>query len=366
MNLACSSGGFYKTPTARETLDSDQPVTLTWDTSCLDTTKADLYLLAPFTATPRIHLWQNIDFTAGTFTEVLKPKWWNSSEFESLQFALVLPEDQPFNNGLPAAPIFTMTYTPNDSNAANADTSSMEPTIVDVSQATGEDKGLQSGKIAAGVLIPLLILSIIGIAAYVKMKRAKTSDKRKQFSEMVDKRMSTISNDWQSISAAGATAAIRHSIAVSNNEDPFGGRASSVSGHRPASTFNNVGHGRQAGLGAPSHIRPGLRSAQLAERISRVSFAEGTRPSGEYRRNVASRAFHDDYAPPLPTRQDSDVGLMSPTQSQGPLALSNEDIRARVNDPNDVMPALSSKSQVLSISVDTLTEALNSDAYGRC
>jgi hypothetical protein len=333
----CSTGGFYKTPAANEVLNSNYPVNITWDTSCLDTSKADLYLLAPTSTVPRIHLWQNLDFTTGSFSDVLKPKWWNDTESQPLQFLLLPAGSQPYTNTLPPGPLFNMTYTADDTNAANADTSTMDSTVEDVSRNPAEEKKAYSGKVAAGVLVPILIIALLGIAYYVKMRRAKTADKTKRFSEMVDKRMSTISTDWKSLSAAGASAAIRSSIAISS-EDGAGGRASLFGSPRPSSSY--PADGGQAGIGA-SHLRPGLRTAQLAERVSRVSFAEGTRPSGEYRRNATSRAFHNGFVPPVPALEESDIDVMSPTQSQGAIPLSNEEISHRASEAEDVMPALS-------------------------
>lgn len=109
-------------------------------------------------------------------------------------------------------------------------------------------------------------------------------------------------------------------------------------------------------------------------RQSRVSFANDPRPSTESRR---TRAFHNDYIPPVPSLPPNAViapgptpsasddasstedGALSPTQTQGPLTLTPEDIRARIasgsrarrasnasiqkkDEIDDVLPALSS------------------------
>jgi hypothetical protein len=136
----------------------------------------------------------------------------------------------------------------------------------------------------------------------------------------------------------------------------------------------------RAGIGARSHpqgedmaevekppvaqLRPGLRqSAFTAERQSRVvSFADAPRPShdrrsmasagrvsSDTRRTVTSRAFHNDFIPPVPVRMDSNLsdstststpaGAMSPTQTQGAFTLTAEDIRARLQqEPNSAAP----------------------------
>ncbi|KAF9441156.1 hypothetical protein P691DRAFT_779899 [Macrolepiota fuliginosa MF-IS2] len=100
--------------------------------------------------------------------------------------------------------------------------------------------------------------------------------KTQRFSVAVDKRMSTISTVWKSVTTAGANAGIRNSMTVSAN------RMSPISfgGIRPASGFAlDDGASNQAGVGA--------------------------NPS------------------------DGD-GALSPRQTHGPLALTPEDIRARI------------------------------------
>ncbi|CCM01553.1 uncharacterized protein FIBRA_03611 [Fibroporia radiculosa] len=81
-----------------------------------------------------------------------------------------------------------------------------------------------------------------------------------------------------------------------------------------------------------AQLRPGVRTSALSatdrvSRISRVSFAPDTRPSSEYRR---TRAFHTGHVPPLPEAHTRDAGEMSPTQTDGPLSLSADDIRLRM------------------------------------
>jgi len=95
------------------------------------------------------------------------------------------------------------------------------------------------------------------------------------------------------------------------------------------------------GLRQPSGLNPNAERGSTATRVSRVSFADGTRPSGEARRTGAWR--DSEYVPPVPvvpsglgkgaTRANSDdsqSGTMSPTQTAGALTLTPEDIRARI------------------------------------
>lgn len=213
--------------------------------------------------------------------------------------------------------------------------------------------GPSKGAIAAAVLVPIIVIGLLIALAFLKIKRDHGKEKRKRFSEMVDKRMSTISTDWKSITPAGANAAIRSSM----YQQDGGIRASTFSfgAPRPSSTFTT--DGGQAGIGAGfpapgssdekspmSQLRPGVRAANLAERKSKVSFAEQVRPSMEARRTVTSRAFHSGWVP-TPTveeKEESEAssqsggaeGAMSPTQTKGAFSLSAEDIQARLQ-PND-------------------------------
>lgn len=314
----------------------------------------------------------------------------------NLQLGIVIAGQPPFLSDLPAGPVFTANYAkPANGNVPPAaDTSLPSNPIINMDQkVSAEEKhGLSPGRTAAAVIFPLLI--VIGcVLGYIRWQRKKVTEKSQRFSVAVDKRMSTISTDWKSVTAAGANAAIRNSMAVSGN------RASSFSfgGIRPTSTFGD--EPGQAGVGTRqmSQMRTGvglrhpngssLSLATTGERVSRVSFADGVRqsrvsfandprPSTESRR---TRAYHNDYIPPVPslpanaggtvtspTSDDgssAEDGALSPRQTQGPLTLTPEDIRARIvagsrtrsasnassaaqkkksDEIDDVLPALSS------------------------
>lgn len=315
----------------------------------MNTEAVDIYLYAPGQAKSLLHEWENVNYAAGTYMATLQPKWWNSSSTTSLQLSIVQSGTGIFLSPFPAGPVFTATYTA----PAGASPSTADPNdsgITDVGKLLAKH-GITGGKLAAAVIMPLLIIIGLCIGAYLKISRAKGQDKRKRWSEAVDKRMSTISSDWKSISAAGASAAIRNSIAASNG----GSRASAFSfgAIRPPSQYTI--DGGNAGIGAKgiyaddtdsapqmSQLRDTRPPGALGERVSRVSFATDPRPSAD-RRTVVSRAYHSAYIPPVPSRKDSDE--LSPIQTQGAFSLSQEDIRARVsasNEVDDCMPALSS------------------------
>lgn len=381
---ACTTGGFYQSPTTGQTINSLEPLDIAWDPSCLDTKAVDIYLYAPGAERSRIHVWQNVAFQKGSYQVDLMPRWWNSTDRMNLQLSIIETGLPPFLSTLPAAPVFTATYSPPSSGGtpAAADASIVDSGLTQVNNVDDKNK-MTSGKTAAAVIVPLLFV-LLCVGAYLKMQRSKGREKRKRWSEAVDKRMSTISTDWKSISGAGANAAIRNSIAIPGN------RNSSASSFafgaiRPASVVD----GGQAGIGAGAspemtQLRPGVgpripkppgeRVSRISfaadTRVSRVSFAADPRPSGESSRSRAtqSRAFHSSFVPPMPTPRldlsatsstDGD-GALSPTQARGAMALTPEDIRARMNDAGstlgrksgdeggvdeEVMPALSCKSR---------------------
>ncbi|KAI0067210.1 hypothetical protein BV25DRAFT_1911876 [Artomyces pyxidatus] len=359
----CSSGGFYTSPVAGQVVEYTTPLNISWDTSCMTTNAVDIYLLAPGADTPRIHAWQAVPFAPGSYQTTIEPKWWNSTSSINLQFTIVQSGTPSFSAVFPAGPIFIGKYdAPSGAAPAAADVSKPDGGVTVVGK-NSSHHGLSSGKVAAAVIMPLLLLAFLIGAAYLKIKRDRGKEKRKRWSEAVDKRMSTISTDWKSLSAAGANAAIRNSMAVHDS----GNRASAFSfgALRPGSVAIN--DGGQAGIGARtvfpgvsggehappmSQLRPGL-SASAFERVSRVSFAPDTRPSSDARRTVTSRAFHTGVVPPLPQRSPESStppsdGTMSPTQTSGPLTLSAEDIQARLSGKDsaprpsvdEVMPAL--------------------------
>ncbi|KAI0708750.1 hypothetical protein C8T65DRAFT_576210 [Cerioporus squamosus] len=348
----CSTGGLYKTPAKGQSVDVSEPVAVSWDTSCLDTDTIDLYLYGPSTAKPVLHEWKKVNYKTGSYNATLEAGWWNYTSPINLEFTIV-PSDQPlFMVTTPAGPLFSATYSGTDHSS-----SSVAGAVEEVGDTTTEKHGLSKGAVAAAVIIPLLFIIALVTAAVIRINRQKGKEKRKRFSQMVDKRMSTISTDWKSITPAGANAAIRNSMAIPGN------RASSFSfgGIRPMSTV--AVEGGQAGIGARgvmdqdtpaadapqmSQLRPGLRTSAFENRVSRVSFAADPRPR-------QSRAFHSGHVPPLPERQYSTESssnaspILSPIQTAGPLSLTAEDIRARMTGQesnarpsiDEVMPALS-------------------------
>ncbi|KIL63923.1 hypothetical protein M378DRAFT_163881 [Amanita muscaria Koide BX008] len=366
-NDACKNGAFTN-PTLGQTIDSLKPLNISWDPTCLSNVQSvDIILSAPGNDEPLLQGWKSVDFATGYKVVDLLPRKWNDTASQKLQLTLYQSGTPSFMSPLPAGPVFNATYTAPNGNVPSAADLTLENGTSTASTSSSSSRG----KVAAGVLIPLIFIGI-GIFAYIRYQRRIGREKRKRWSEAVDKRMSTISTDWKSMSAAGAQAAIRHSMAVSARNSSF-----SFGAIRPSSQVLEPVAPDMAQIRRPG---TGLRNAALVnsvasgERVSRVSFAETTRvsrvsfandprQSTESRRTVGSsrpsRAFHSAYAPPVPALPpvyspkekltDEVDGSLSPRQTAGPLTLSPEDIRARIQNGKidkdedgiaDVLPAL--------------------------
>jgi len=379
------SNGLYIEPKMGASIDSLQPLPVSWDPSCLSSAQEiDIYLYAPTSATPRIHVWENIATTRAKYTAQLMPRWWNATSSQQLQLIIVPTGDPPFMSKFAAGPVFTATYTAPSSGPvpAAADTTQIDSGITLVNDVANANEKTSSGKkAAAGILVPLFLI-LLGVAVYIKLKRNREQAKRRAWTEKIDTRMSTISTDWKSVSAAGAQAAIRNSIAVGNRNSSFSFGAirplSSVdidekgAEKRPTSTMRT---GTGVGLRNPnalSQVRTSERLSRVSfatdtqPRVSRVSFADQPRPSIESRRT--NRPFHSAYVPPVPSIP-RDREELSPEQTAGPLSLTPDDIKARIaaaangktkngsvsgSEFDEVLPALSRTSHYLTIKIMTL------------
>ncbi|KAJ8487228.1 hypothetical protein ONZ45_g14409 [Pleurotus djamor] len=306
-NPACATGGFVTSPSRSQTFNFPGTSTfnITWDPTCLDAETLDIYLYAythdSNAASTKVHLYTAVPNSLSTYSAPIMPKWWLSANATtsttSLQ-VLILPKDDPiFMATFPPGPIFSATYTaPSDGSVPpEADTS-----IIDGDQGTTNfaatnnpdgslkapvsDSGssVSPGGKAAAVIFPLLFVLACGLGYWFWRKRQQGKEDRKRFSEMVDKRMSVISKDWQSMSAKAGMEAVRNST--------YDGRSSFAAGDR-GSTFGSG----QAGVGVmggshfnvdvaanpalaefQSHLRRGVTTAAMAERKSKVSFAADT------------------------------------------------------------------------------------------
>ncbi|KAJ8086281.1 hypothetical protein PM082_005104 [Marasmius tenuissimus] len=396
---ACTSTSFYKLPTSSSTFKlsadglANATIPVQWDPACLPDVKAknndlaEIYLYNPKAKEPLVHHWTDVTFSAGTANLQVNPEWkgWDKAKEVTLQLTIVGQGDLPFLSPVPPGPYFKVEYDeskPPTSLAANSD---------DTTDYSGKkdrqivaERELSKGKIAAGILIPLIFIAL-AVFGYIKYQRRKARKARDEWTEKVDRRMSVVSHDWKSMTVTGAQAGIRASMAGSTFNVTDGGvgvRRSGVGEIRPVSSVyapemngagvGAAGHGGYYGVdvgadGAPVQSPTsaeylnsrspgvGLRSTaysntQIAQRVSRVSFADsvGPRPSGETRRSVystyerKSRAFHQGHVPPVPTglnrstatlshygveeEEDNNVAVVSPKQRDGARTLTPDDI----------------------------------------
>ena len=112
--------------------------------------------------------------------------------------------------------------------------------------------GLSGGKLAASIVMPILV-AFFAIAAYVLFSRRRAARKRAAWKEETDKRMSMVSTDWQSMSAAGGAAVIRGSF-----QTPRG----SVYASR---TQSMLALDAANGVVAPSPLRAGFAAEDISQ-----------------------------------------------------------------------------------------------------
>jgi hypothetical protein len=240
----------------------------------------------------------------------LNPVWWNNTADASLQIA-IYDTDTPrwFAS---SGPVFTVHASASQltSTSTNKAVMTQTTTAADGSQTTVTDSegifqtaalpkpaGLPKGALAAAIVVPILVVGVF-VGLYIKFARMRETEKRKRWSEHVDRRMSTISGDWRSGagSVAGGPGGVRTSMAST------GTRANSAyfaNGPARASTYSIGMENNMAGAGAGGTNRiprvgvngaqPEMRQSQLRQsifnasngdvRTSRISFADDLRKS---------------------------------------------------------------------------------------
>jgi hypothetical protein len=106
--------------------------------------------------------------------------------------------------------------------------------------------GLSGGKLAASIVVPILV-AFFAIAGCVFFYRRREARKRAAWKEETDKRMSMVSTDWQSMSAAGGSAAIRGSL------------------HSRSRTQSLLALDAANGMVAPSPLRTGFAAEDISQ-----------------------------------------------------------------------------------------------------
>lgn len=348
----CTAASFYKAPTAGTKVDLDNAFTIQWDNSCLDRPgSVDITMLAPNLPTNHtlIHHWKSVDFSKGQLQVQITPQssWFNGSTPVNLQLSIVPTSDDNTPSFLtsaqqfPVGPTFKGTHNASAPSILTGNSSNDITTIVD----NFDKGGLKKGQVAAAVLMPILFVAAC-LAGYVFWSRKKEAARRREYRENLDQRMSIAPGaDWAPISAAGAAAAIRHSMAIST-----------VDRNTKASSF----FGRQSSVyqvDPPQEMRQRGKSSDQS-RTSRVSFAESTLPSkrgdvpavpsipAAYRKS-AYTVDEKDY-------DEKENDTLSPTQRQGAFALDEDSIRDRLSGGSANEKGRMSVGDPLGHDIDTL------------
>ncbi|CED84002.1 Protein of unknown function DUF4448 [Phaffia rhodozyma] len=286
----CTSTQLYQNPILGSTFDaSSGPIEFTWNTTCLDASKVTLTLRAPSSSNPVIKIWSPVTYADGSYSVTLAPKWWNSSTVIDLQMTMSLSDSSlSFVSSIPVGPIFHVTY-PADllvttiaggstTAAAAANTATPDPVVVNLTT----KHSLSVGKIFAATFFPVLaLLALIGV--YLVYARRRQAEKRKRWSSAVDKRMSVLSEGWQSEVGSSPSRTIGgdrrtiHSVA-SNNFAGFGTWRGQDEGTEP-----QMQEISRFSIDSPE-ARP--RASFVGEARPRVSFAEARKD--EFAANRAS------------------------------------------------------------------------------
>lgn len=292
-------------------------MTAKWDSSCFDTEFVDIYLysyasLDSSTSSGIAQVFKKAANSGGSYNlGKLEPSWWNNTADANLNLGIVEADTPQFM--LTPGPIFSIHATPEQLATATSKAAAVTQTktAADGSITTTTDSdglyqtaklekppGLSKGAIAAAIVVPIVVVGFF-VGLYIKFARMKEREKRKRWSEHVDRRMSTISGDWSRAggSAAGGPGGVRSSM-ISN-----GTRATSVyfsNGDARGSIYSVANENNMAGAGAGGGKRiprvgvngnptSEMRQSQLRQSIfnasqsdvrqSRISFADDVRKS---------------------------------------------------------------------------------------
>lgn len=202
---AASACQFYKSPTSGSRVNTSTPFTFAWNTTCYSSPpkNVDISLLS---SKGVVFQWANVDFQTGSYQTDLSPAWWGSQQSIQLQVGITASGTPLFLSPFAAGPVFTAldtgaTATTGRTNGtatgASAATGTLSPGYIDVAKL--HSSGLTRGQLTAAVVLPILA-ALFAVAAYVFFSRRREAERRAAWVETVDKRMSTISEGWQTMS----------------------------------------------------------------------------------------------------------------------------------------------------------------------
>ncbi|PVF99390.1 hypothetical protein CPB86DRAFT_813974 [Serendipita vermifera] len=200
----------YKSPVPNSTFNSTDAVTFSWEPSCFSPVPQYVNIML-LSSQGEVFRWEDVETSLGTYQANLDPKWWGNTAKMQLQLGITASDDLLFLSPFPAGPAFTVfnVNTPTLTSASGSNTAAATTTpfvsggTVNVQRLKSQG-GLTRGRLAAAILMPILV-AIAAIAAYVYFSRKREARRRAEWTEAVDKRMSTISSDWQSLSAGANT-----------------------------------------------------------------------------------------------------------------------------------------------------------------
>lgn len=314
---ACTPAQIYQSPSAAQVVQASDEVTAKWDSSCFTTEFVDIYLYSyassdsSSTKSGIAQVWNRAANSGGSYNlGKLQPSWWNNTADANLNLGIIEADTSAFF--LVPGPIFSIHATPEQLATATSKAAAVTQTktAADGSITTTTDSdglfqtaklekppGLSKGAIAAAIVVPIVVVGFF-VGLYIKFARMREREKRKRWSEHVDRRMSTISGDWSRAggSTAGGAGGVRSSM-VSN-----GTRATSVyfsNGDARGSIYSVANENNMAGAGAGGAKRiprvgvnganPEMRQSQLRQSVfnasqtdvrqSRISFADDVRKS---------------------------------------------------------------------------------------
>ena len=314
---ACTAAQLYQSPTASQVVQANDELTARWDSSCFTTEFVDIYLYSyassdsSNTKSGIAQVFYGAANSGGSYNlGKLQPAWWNNTAEANLNLGIIEADTSAFF--LTPGPIFSVHASPEQLATASSQPAAVTQTktAADGSVTTTTDSdglyqtaklekppGLSKGAIAAAIVVPIIVVGFF-VGLYIKFARMKEREKRKRWSEHVDRRMSTISGDWRSGggSAAGGPGGVRSSM-ISN-----GTRATSVflsNGDARGSIYSVANENNMAGAGAggakriprvgvngiPAEMRQSqlrqsvFNASQTDVRQSRISFADDVRKS---------------------------------------------------------------------------------------
>ncbi len=305
LSLACdlAGGGLYTSPTKSTTITTLSPFTVTWDNTCLtdNPSSIDIYLYSADKGL--IHAWTTVSYSAGSYTDSLQAAWWNNTQSTSLQISIVDTNTPRFLTSSPAGPLFKVDLSAAVySSVTAAATSKAAATVVSTSTGTGggivittqtasassdgdsssifqtvglvnKSGGITKGGLAAAIIVPILVIGV-AVAIYVRFARLREAEKRKRWSEHIDKRMSTLSQDWRAGALPGEK---RGSVFSTGGGGAAGGRTSFAGSEKRntrASSFMGGASLAQARTNSTYGVENNMAGAgAMGNRIPRIPVA---------------------------------------------------------------------------------------------